>query len=100
MIVIDGATLIESECSKMCSVLISVTAEEETRLTRIIHRDGISKRDAVRRVSAQHPEEFYIEASDYVIKNNGTPGDLEREAERVLDEIEGKAKSALTEDKA
>ena len=100
MIVIDGATLIESGCSKMCSVLISVTAEEETRLTRIIHRDGISKRDAVRRVSAQHPEEFYIEASDYVIKNNGTPGDLEREAERVLDEIEGKAKSALTEDKA
>lgn len=100
MIVIDGATLIESGCSKMCSVLISVTAEEETRLTRIIHRDGISKRDAVRRVSAQYPEEFYIEASDYVIKNNGTPGDLEREAERVLDEIEGKAKSALTEDKA
>ena len=100
MIVFDGATLIESWCSKMCSVLISVTAEEETRLTRIIHRDGISKRDAVRRVSAQHPEEFYIEASDYVIKNNGTPGDLEREAERVLDEIEGKAKSALTEDKA
>lgn len=100
MIVIDGATLIESGCSKMCSVLISVTAEEETRLTRIIHRDGISKRDAVCRVSAQHPEEFYIEASDYVIKNNGTPGDLEREAERVLDEIEGKAKSALTEDKA
>ena len=100
MIVIDGATLIESGCSKMCSVLISVTAEEETRLTRIIHRDGISKRDAVRRVSAQHPEEFYIEASDYVIKNNGTPGDLEREAERVLDEIEGKAKSALSEDKA
>ena len=100
MIVIDGATLIESGCSKMCSVLISVTAEEETRLTRIIHRDGITKRDAVHRVSAQHPEEFYIEASDYVIKNNGTPGDLEREAERVLDEIEGKAKSALTEDKA
>ena len=100
MIVIDGATLIESGCSKMCSVLISVTAEEETRLTRIIHRDGISKRDAVCRVSAQHPEEFYIEASDYVIKNNGTPGDLERETERVLDEIEGKAKSALTEDKA
>lgn len=100
MIVIDGATLIESGCSKICSVLISVTAEEETRLTRIIHRDGISKRDAVRRVSAQHPEECYIEASDYVIKNNGTPGDLEREAERVLDEIEGKAKSALTEDKA
>ena len=97
IIVIDGATLIESGCAKMCSTLISVTAEEETRLTRIIHRDGISKRDALRRVSAQNPEEFYINASDYVIKNDGTPGDLEREAERVLDEIESGEKAAFAE---
>lgn len=98
IIVIDGATLIESGCAKMCSVLVSVTADEETRLTRIIHRDGISKRDAVRRVSAQNPEEFYIKASDYVIKNNGTPGDLERAAEKVLDEIERDKSKPAAED--
>lgn len=98
IIVIDGATLIESGCTKMCSVLVSVTADEETRLTRIIHRDGISKRDAVRRVSAQNPEEFYIKASDYVIKNNGTPGDLERAAEKVLDEIERDKSEPAAED--
>lgn len=98
IIVIDGATLIESGCVKMCSVLVSVTADEETRLTRIIHRDGISKRDAVRRVSAQNPEEFYIKASDYVIKNNGTPGDLERAAEKVLDEIERDKSEPAAED--
>lgn len=100
IIVIDGATLIESGCAKMCSVLVSVTADEETRLTRIIHRDGISKRDAVRRVSAQNPEEFYIKASDYVIKNNGTPGDLERAAERVLDEIERDKSEPAAEDES
>ena len=98
IIVIDGATLIESGCAKMCSVLVSVTADEETRLTRIIHRDGISKRDAVRRVSAQNPEEFYIKASDYVIKNNGTPGDLERAAKKVLDEIERDKSEPAAED--
>lgn len=98
IIVIDGATLIESGCAKMCSVLVSVTADEETRLTRIIHRDGISKRDAVRRVSAQNPEEFYIKASDYVIKNNGTPGDLERAAEKVLDKIERDKSEPAAED--
>ena len=82
----------------MCSVLVSITADEETRLTRIIHRDGISKRDAVRRVSAQNPEEFYIKASDYVIRNNGTPGDLERAAEKVLDEIERDKSEPAAED--
>lgn len=100
IIVIDGATLIESGCAKMCSVLVSVTADEETRLTRIIHRDGISKRDAVRRVSAQNPEEFYIKSSDYVIKNNGTPGDLERAAEKVLDEIERDKSEPAAEDES
>ncbi|MBQ5322515.1 MAG: dephospho-CoA kinase [Oscillospiraceae bacterium] len=83
-IVIDGATVIESECGKMCDVLVSVVAEEETRLTRIIKRDGISKADAERRVSAQKPEEFYTENSDFVIRNDSTPAELERSVNSVL----------------
>ena len=83
-IVIDGATVIESGCGKMCDVLISVVAEEETRLTRIIKRDGISKADAERRVSAQKPEEFYTENSDFVIRNDSTPAELERSVNSVL----------------
>ncbi|MBQ8595984.1 MAG: dephospho-CoA kinase [Oscillospiraceae bacterium] len=83
-IVIDGATVIESGCGKMCDVLVSVVAEEETRLTRIIKRDGITKADAERRVSAQKPEEFYTENSDFVIRNDSTPAELERSVNSVL----------------
>ena len=83
-IVIDGATVIESGCGKMCDVLVSVVAEEETRKTRIIKRDGISKADAERRVLAQKPEEFYIENSDFVIRNDSTPANLERSLNSVL----------------
>ncbi len=83
-IVIDGATVIESGCGKMCDVLVSVVAEEETRITRIIKRDGISKADAERRVGAQKPEEFYTENSDFVIKNDSTPAELERRVNSVL----------------
>lgn len=83
-IVIDGATVIESGCGKMCDVLVSVVAEEETRLTRIIKRDGISKADAERRVSAQKQEEFYTENSDFVIRNDSTPAELERSVNSVL----------------
>lgn len=83
-VIIDGATVIESGCGKMCDVLISVVAEEETRITRIIKRDGITKADAERRVSAQKPEEFYTENSDYVIRNDSTPAELERNVNSVL----------------
>lgn len=90
-IVVDGATVIESGCGKMCDVLISVVAEEETRITRIIKRDGISKADAEKRVSAQKPEEFYIENSDFVIKNDSTPAELERGVNAVLKNMLNKA---------
>ena len=83
-VIIDGATVIESGCGKMCDVLVSVVAEEETRITRIIKRDGISKTDAERRVSAQKPEEFYTENSDFVIKNDSTKAELERNVNSVL----------------
>ena len=83
-VIIDGATVIESGCGKMCDVLVSVVAEEETRITRIIKRDGITKADAERRVSAQKPEEFYTENSDYVIRNDSTPAELERNVNSVL----------------
>lgn len=83
-IVIDGATIIESGCGKMCDVLVSVVAEEETRKTRIIKRDGITKADAERRVLAQKPEEFYTENSDFVIRNDSAPADLERSVNSVL----------------
>lgn len=86
-IVIDGATLIESGCVKMCDCLISVTAEEETRTKRIIERDGLSKRDAKNRVASQHPEEFYTEASDFIIRNDGTLSDLNDEVKYIFGKI-------------
>ena len=83
-VVIDGATVIESGCGKMCDVLVSVVADEKTRTERIIRRDNISTADAERRVSAQKPEEFYTENSDFVIRNDSTPAELERNVNSVL----------------
>lgn len=83
-VVIDGATIIESGCINMCDVLVSVVADEEVRTKRIINRDGISKADAERRVSAQKPEEFYTEKADFVIENDGTKAELEQKVNAVL----------------
>lgn len=83
-VVIDGATIIESGCGKMCDMLVSVVADEDIRTERIIKRDKISETDAKRRVSAQKPEEFYKEASDCVIENNGTKAELEHRVNSVL----------------
>ncbi len=83
-IVIDGATVIESGCGKMCDALVSVVANEDVRTERIVKRDNISLTDAKRRVSAQKSEDFYIENSDFVIENNGTKEELEHQVNSVL----------------
>ena len=83
-VVVDGATIIESGCGKLCDALVSVVADSETRKTRIIKRDNISKNDAERRINAQKPEEFYTENSDFVIHNDSTEAELERNVNSVL----------------
>ena len=83
-IVIDGATIIESGCGKMCDMLVSVVASEKIRTRRIIRRDEISREDAERRVAAQKPEEFYTENSDIVIENESSIENLEYRVASVL----------------
>ena len=97
-IVIDGATIIESGCGKICDVLISVVANENIRTRRIIRRDEISREDAERRVSAQKSQEFYTENSDFVIENEGSMENLEFRVNDVLKNMLNKKETIAAED--
>ena len=83
-VVIDGATIIESGCGKMCDVLVSVVAEEGVRSERIIRRDNLSRTEAARRIGAQKPQAYFAENTDFVIENNGTKAELEQKVNAVL----------------
>lgn len=93
-VVIDGAVLIESGVSKICTATISVIADEKIRLNRIMERDGLSIWDAGERISAQNDETFYTESSDYVIKNEGSLIELEDNIKYTLGRINEKRKNA------
>lgn len=82
-ILLDAPTLFESGADGMCDVIVTVTADESLRLSRIIMRDGISEELARKRISSQQSDEFYTDRSDYVITNHGTISELEKEAERT-----------------
>ncbi len=67
--VIDAAALLESSCKDLCEKIIVVTAPEDVRLARILKRDGITKDQALTRMNAQFPDEYYNEKADIIIKN-------------------------------
>lgn len=64
---VDAIALIESGRGSRCDILVGVTAPFETRLKRIMERDGLSEEYAKMRINAQKPDSFYYENCDYVL---------------------------------
>ncbi len=82
-VLFDAAALFESECRSLCSKMIVVTAPEDIRLERILARDTISREDALRRMSAQREDEYYLSQADIIIKNY-PPYDLYKQLSELL----------------
>lgn len=70
--VIDAIGLFESGLGEQCDLTVAVVADEETRVRRLMARDGISEAYARARIAAQKSAEWYAERADLVLENNGT----------------------------
>lgn len=84
--VLDAPQLFEGGAERDCNIIVSVLADTEIRLHRILARDGISPEDAMRRIRAQKSPTFFRSHSDYIIENNGTPEALVPQVRAVLTE--------------
>lgn len=69
--VLDAPQLFEAGANKDCNIIVSVLADKETRIDRIMRRDGVDRDRAIQRIDAQKSDEFFRKHSDYVIENNG-----------------------------
>ncbi len=86
-VLLDAPTLFESRADDFCDLIISVTASEKNRTERIAKRDGISPEQIKSRFSSQHTEKFFINHSDFIIKNNKSPELLKEKAREVAAKI-------------
>lgn len=84
-VIIDAPLLIESKLNEICDVVISVIADKETKLKRIIERDNLDEKTALDRLNAQKPDEYYIKKSNLVIVNNNS--NLEKHVEKIKEVI-------------
>ncbi len=87
LILLDAPTLFESRADDFCEIIISVISKEDIRLKRIVKRDGISKESALKRMASQLSEQFFVDRSDFIIKNNKTITNLNEVAKEVSDKI-------------
>jgi dephospho-CoA kinase len=86
-VIIDAPLLFESGFYKNCDIIISVIANLEKRIERIINRDNITPEQAERRIKNQKNDEFFIKNSDYVIYNNSDYADVYIQVSKIYDSI-------------
>ena len=81
----EAALIYEAGADKNLDYVVFVDAEEETRIRRVIERDGISRADVSRRIDSQMPAEKKKERADFVITNDGDIKSLERRVKFLFD---------------
>ena len=81
----DGAAILDSDVKDICDKILSVVADEEIRLKRIILRDNLTQDEARLRISGQKNNQFYIENSDFLVSNNGE--DIEEDVNSIIEKL-------------
>ncbi|PHV71451.1 dephospho-CoA kinase [Sporanaerobium hydrogeniformans] len=79
-IVVEGALLLEVGLGKLMDIIIAVYADEETRIKRVMLREGFTKEQVLSRFKAQKKWEEFQEAADFVIDNGIS---LEKTCEQI-----------------
>lgn len=67
----ECAILYESGFDRLVDAVIVVTAPEDVRISRIMHRDGIGSEKAKEWMSRQWPQEEVQRRADFEIRNDG-----------------------------
>jgi len=86
-VVKEAAILFESGSYQDCDGVISVIADEKTRIERVMQRDRISKEQVLERIKNQWADARKVELSDWVLYNNSGLDELRKQFETVYRQI-------------
>jgi len=92
--VIDAAALLESGIAPLCELIAVITAPEAVRLGRIMNRDGLSRAEALKRISVQLDEDWYRSRADIVLTAY-PPEKVDGEVDKLITLIDEKNKKPL-----
>lgn len=83
----ETALLFETGAASVYDVVVVVDAPEEVRIHRLSEGRNIPADEARRRIQAQIPVAEKRAQADYIIENGGTPEDLRRAVEELLQKV-------------
>lgn len=84
---IDAIGLFEGKLNELCDVTVAVTAPEESRVARLMVRDGITEEYAKARIAAQRPQSEFAALCDHALCNDGTHEDFQKKCLAYLGKL-------------
>lgn len=84
---IDAIELFAGGQAKRCSHTVAVLADREKRIERIMARDGISREYAQLRIEAQHPDSYFEQLCDHILRNDGKVEEFQKDCMKLFKEI-------------
>ena len=84
IIFVEVPLLFEAGWNDYFDVIVMVSADDETRIQRLMARDNVSRHEARALLQIQKPDHEKIQHSDFIIKNNGSGEQLAGEVDRFL----------------
>ena len=84
ILILSVPLLIESGHYRQCDKIVVVTVDRDTQIKRLMERDGFSREESLRRISAQMPLSEKVQYADYVIDNSGSKEETELQVREVF----------------
>lgn len=72
LVAIEAIGLLESELKTLCDHTVCITAPEESRISRLTARDGITEAEALARIRGQKPQTYFSDLCEYTLCNKGS----------------------------
>ena len=70
LVIYEAAILFESGSNQFCDYIITVIADFEHKMERIMKRDQVSEAQIMERIKNQSTDDYKIIKSDFVVRNN------------------------------
>jgi len=87
VILYDAPVLIEAGAHQRMDRVIVVTADRETQIARLRHRNHLTRAEALRRIRTQMPLDRKVKLADFVVNGTLPPEQLRRDVARIYAEL-------------
>lgn len=88
IIVWDVPLLFEAGMEGMVNYVVVVASREETQISRLQERDGLSREEALQRISSQLNLQKKIQAADFVLDNDSTIEFLQQQVDSLWEKLQ------------